>query len=175
LPRGHMERRNFIKVVGGGAAAWPLAAWAQQPERMPRIGVLLSFTEGDPDMQARLAGFRKGLDQLGWREGRNIRVDTRFAAGAPDRHQALAKELVALQPDVIFAQSTPVTAALQRESRAIPVVFVEVSDPIGSGFIASLARPGGNLTGLLAYEAGITGKWLAMLKEVAPRTVRAAF
>jgi putative ABC transport system substrate-binding protein len=157
------------------AVGRPLAAWAQQPERMRRIGLLLSFTEGDSDMQARLAGFRQGLEQLGWSEGRNIRVDTRFAAGAPDRHQALAKELVALQPDVIFAQSTPVTAALQRESRAIPIVFVEVSDPIGSGFIASLARPGGNLTGLLAYEAGITGKWLAMLKEVAPRIVRAAF
>ena len=142
---------------------------------MRRIGVLAALGEDDPDMRARLAGLQQGLERLGWSEGRNVRIDTRFAGGSGDRHQPLAKELVALQPDVIFAQSTPIAAALQRESRAIPIVFVEVSDPIGSGFIASLARPGGNLTGLLAFEASITGKWLAMLKEVAPRLARAAF
>ncbi len=170
-----MKRRQFITLLGGAAATWPLAARAQQqPERMRRIGVLAALNEDDPDMQARLAGFRQGLERLGWSEGRNVRIDTRFAAGNGDRHQPLAKELVALQPDVIFAQSTPIAAALQRESRAIPIVFVEVSDPIGSGFIASLARPGGNLTGLAAFEASITGKWLAMLKEVAPRMARAA-
>ena len=144
-----MKRREFITLLGGAAAAWPLAARAQQGERMRRIGVLMAFAEDDPETKARLAGFRQGLERLGWSEGRNVRIDYRFAAGSADRFQPLAKELVALQPDVILAQSTPVAAALQRESRAIPIVFVNVSDPIGSGFIASLARPGGNLTGLL--------------------------
>jgi putative ABC transport system substrate-binding protein len=125
-------------------------------------------------MQARVAGFRQGLERLGWSEDRNARIDARFAAGNADQFQVLAKELIALQPDVIFAHSTPVVAALQRESRMIPIVFVSVSDPIGSGFVASLARPGGNLTGLLQYEEGIAGKWLAMLKEIAPRLARAA-
>jgi putative tryptophan/tyrosine transport system substrate-binding protein len=168
-----MRRREFITLLGG-AATWPLAASAQQQERMRRLGVLAALGEDDPDMQARLAGLRQGLERLGWSEGRNVCIDTRFAGGSGDRHQPLAKELVALQPDVIFAQSTPIAAALQRESPSIPIIFVEVSDPIGSGFIANLARPGGNLTGLLAFEASITGKWLAMLKEVAPRLARAA-
>jgi putative ABC transport system substrate-binding protein len=141
---------------------------------MRRIGVLGILAEDDPQMKADLAAFRLGLERLGWSEGRNVRIDTRFApAGA--QAQVLAKELVALQPDVILAHSTPVAAALQRESRTIPIVFVNVSDPIGSGFIASLARPGGNLTGLLNFEASITGKWLAMLREIAPHLVRAAF
>jgi putative ABC transport system substrate-binding protein len=168
-----MRRREFITLLGG-AAAWPVSARAQQSARMRRVGVLDSGVEGDPELQTRLAGLRQGLEMYGWSEGRNIRIDYRFASANPDRYQVLAKELVALQPDVILAQSTPVTAALQRESRVIPIVFMSVSDPIGSGFVASLARPGGNLTGLLAYEEGITGKWLAMLKEVAPHLGRAA-
>jgi putative ABC transport system substrate-binding protein len=167
-----MRRREFITLLGG-AAAWPLAARAQQGERMRRIGVLVSSAEDDLDMQARVAGFRQGLEKLGWSEDRNAGIDARFAAGKADQFQVLAKELVALQPDVIFAHSTPLVAALQRESRTIPIVFVSVSDPIGSGFVASLARPGGNLTGLLQYEEGIAGKWLAMLKEIAPGLARA--
>ena len=169
-----MRRREFIAVLGG-ASAWPLAARAQQPDRMRSIGMLLPFAEGDPEIQARLAGFRQELEKLGWSEGRNVRIDYRFASASAERGQVLAKELVALQPDVIVAHSTPIAAALQRESCAIPIVFLGVSDPIDSGFIASLARPGGNLTGLLQYEESITGKWLAMLKEIAPRLVRAAF
>ena len=141
---------------------------------MRRIGVLAALAEDDPEMQASLAGFRQGLDRRGWSEGRNVRIDTRFAHANVDQRQMLAKELVALQPDVILAHTTPVVAALQRESRAIPIVFVNVSDPIGSGFVASLARPGGNVTGLLLYEASISGKWLAMLKEIAPHVTRAA-
>jgi ABC-type uncharacterized transport system substrate-binding protein len=169
----HIERRKFLATLGG-AAAWPLAARAQQAGGMRRIGVLVSAAEDDADIQARVTGFRQGLEKLGWSEDRNARIDTRFAAGKADQFQVLAKELVALQPDVIFAHSTPVVAALQRESRTIPIVFVSVSDPIGSGFATGLARPGGNITGLLQYEEGISGKWLAMLKEIAPRLGRAA-
>jgi ABC-type uncharacterized transport system substrate-binding protein len=169
-----MRRRDFIKVISGAAAALPLAARAQQPEQMRRIGVLVTSAEDDSDIQTRLAGFKQGLERLGWSEGRNVRIDTRFAAGRADQFQMLAKELLALLPDVILAHSTPVAATLQRESRTIPIVFVSVSDPIGSGLVVSLARPGGNLTGVLQYEAGITGKWLSMLKEIAPRLARAA-
>ena len=168
-----LQRREFITLLGG-AAAWPLAAGAQQSEGMRRIGVLGGFAENDPEMKARLAGFRQGLERLGWSEGRNVRIHYRFAPAGTGQEQALAKELVALQPDVIIAHSTPVAAALKGASQIIPIVFVSVSDPIGSGFVASLARPGGNLTGLLLYEDGITGKWLAMLKEIAPRIERAA-
>jgi ABC-type uncharacterized transport system substrate-binding protein len=169
-----MKRREFIMLVGGAAAAWPLAARAQQPERMRRIGVLMNFVEDDPETKARLAAFRQGLGKRGWSEGSKVRLDYRFAAASAERYPALAKELVALQPDVILAHSTGVTAALQRESRAIPIVFVNVSDPIGSGFIAGLARPGGNITGVVHFEASVVGKWLAMLKEIAPRLARAA-
>jgi putative ABC transport system substrate-binding protein len=169
-----MRRRDFITFLGGAAAAWPVAARAQQPARMRRVGVLESNAEDEPVVRERLAQFRQGLEMLGWREGRNVRFDNRYAAANPARYQALAKELVALQPDVILAMSTPVTAALQRESRVIPIVFTLVSDPIGSGFIKSLARPSGNLTGLLAYEEGIVGKWLVMLKEITPDLRRAA-
>jgi putative ABC transport system substrate-binding protein len=162
-----MRRREFITLLGS-AAAWPLAARAQQTGGMRRIGVLVASAEDESDIQARLAGFLQGIEKLGWSEGRNVRIDTRFAAGRADQYQTLAKELVALQPDVILAHSPPVTAAVKRESGAIPIVFVSVSDPIGWGFVASLARPGGNLTGMLQYEASIAGKWLAMLKEIAP-------
>jgi putative ABC transport system substrate-binding protein len=136
-----MKRREFIMLLGG-AAAWPLGARAQQPERMRRIGVLMALAEDDPETKARLAAFRQGLEKRGWSEGRNVGIDYRYApVGA--HAQVLAKELVALQPDVIFAISTPVTAALQQESRTVPIVFAAVADPIGSGFIASLPRPGG--------------------------------
>jgi len=156
-------------------AAWPLAARAQQPDRVRRVGALWGLAEDDPEMKARVAEFRRGLEQLGWLENVNIRTDERFVAGRADQLPPLAKELVALQPDVIVAQSTPVAVALQRETHTIPIVFVAVSDPIGSGLITSLARPGQNLTGVLFFEDGITGKWLAMLKEIAPRLGRAAF
>jgi putative tryptophan/tyrosine transport system substrate-binding protein len=170
-----MKRREFITVLGG-AATWPLAARAQQPGGLRRIGVLMGLAEDDPEMKARLSAFWQGLEKRGWSEGRNVSVDYRFApASSDDQARVLAKELVALQPDVILAQSTPIAAALQRESRTIPIVFVGAADPIGSGFVASLARPGGNITGLMQYDASVTGKWLAMLKEIAPRLARAAF
>jgi putative tryptophan/tyrosine transport system substrate-binding protein len=169
-----MRRREFITILGCAAAIWPLAVRAQQSERVRRVGVLVGLAENDPEMKERLEGLRQGLEKLGWAEGRNLRIDYRFApAGAQAR--LLARELIALQPDVILTQSTPATAAMQQETRTIPIVFAGVADPIGSGFAASLSRPGGNLTGLLQYEEGITGKWLAMLKEIAPNLTRAAF
>jgi putative ABC transport system substrate-binding protein len=167
-----MRRREFVTLLGGTTLAWPLAARAQQGA-MRRIGQLVSGAEDDPEAQARVAAFQQRLQQLGWTKGRNIHIDTRFA-DRPDRFQALAKALVAEQPDVILAQTTPVAAALQRESHTIPIVFTQASDPIGSGLVASLARPGGNITGFLLYEDGITGKWLAMLKEIAPGLVHVA-
>ena len=167
-----MKRREFITLLGG-AVAWPLAARAQQADRMPHVGVLMGIAEDDRETKARLAKFRQELERLGWSEGRNVRIDIRFAPGGAQA-QALAKELVALRPDVILAHSAQIAAALQRETRAIPIVFVNVNDPIGAGFVASVARPGGNLTGLLHYEEGISGKWLGLLKEIAPRLARAA-
>jgi putative ABC transport system substrate-binding protein len=169
-----MRRREFLGVIGGAAAvAWPLTARAQQAATR-RIGVLMSGAADDPRASAQLAGLRDGLARLGWVEGGTIHIDYRFAGGNPDQFSVLAKELMALHPELIFAQSTPVAAALQRETRTIAIVFVEVSDPIGSGFIASLARPSGNLTGMIQYEPGISGKWLAMLKEIAPSLARVA-
>jgi putative tryptophan/tyrosine transport system substrate-binding protein len=170
-----MRRRDFIKVIVGSAAAWPLTVRAQQPERVRRIGMLGSLAEDDPEMQPRLATFRQELEKLGWSEGRNVSIEYRVAPGGAGQEQVRAKELVALQPDVIVTNNTPGTAALQRESREIPIVFVNVSDPIGSGFAASLARPGGNLTGWMLFEASVAGKWLAMLKEIAPNLARTAF
>src|SRR6516164_1865758 len=163
----YRDRRAFITLLGGAAATWPLAARAQQSDQRRRIGVLTALAEDDPETKARLAAFRQGLEKRGWSEGRNVRIDYRFAPDST-RVQVLAKELVALQPDVILANSTPVIAALQRESRTIPIVFALVADPIGSGFVASLPRPGGNITGVMLYEASVTGKWLAMLKEMRP-------
>ena len=168
-----MRRREFISLLGG-AAAWPVAARSQQSDRMRRIGVLMAIAENDPETQTRVATFRKGLERRGWSEGRNVQIEYRFTAARPERIPGFAKELLALQPDVVLAHSTGVAAGLQRESRTVPIVFVNVSDPIGSGFIASMARPGGNLTGVLHLEASVVGKWLAMLKEIAPRLTRAA-
>jgi putative ABC transport system substrate-binding protein len=170
-----MRRRDFITLLGGTAAAWPLAAGAQQRERTRRIGVLEGVPEDSADATARRAVFLQALERLGWSEGRTARIDYRFGAGVTERYQTLAKELLALQPDVVLATTTPAVAALQRESSAVPIVFTGVSDPIGSGFVASLNRPGGNLTGLLNIEATIAGKWLAMLKEISPPLSRAAF
>ena len=168
-----MRRRAFITVLGG-AAIWPVMACGQQTDRVHRIGVLLNFTEDDPEAKERLAAFRQGLERRGWSEGRNIHLEYRFTAVKAERISALTKELVALQPDVILAHSPPSAAALQHETRTIPIVFVNVSDPIGSHFVASLPRPGGNLTGVLHLEASIVGKWLSMLKEIAPRVTNAA-
>jgi putative ABC transport system substrate-binding protein len=169
-----MRRRHFITGLAGAAVVGPRGALGQQGERVRRVGVLVGLAEDDANMIARLTALRQGLTRRGWLEGRNIRIDYRYApAGA--RVQALANELVALQPDVILAHTVTVATALQKESRTIPIVFVSLSDPIGSGFIASLARPGGNLTGLTTFEPSIAGKWLSMLKEVAPQIKRAAF
>jgi putative tryptophan/tyrosine transport system substrate-binding protein len=167
-----LKRRQFMTLLGG-SAAWPLAAHAQRGERMRRIGVLMPFAESDPDAMAQLSGFTQGLAQLGWIDGRNVRMDRRWAAGSIDRTRMFAKELVDLQPDVILAHSTPPTAALQRETRTIPIVFAVVSDPVGVGFVASLPRPGGNLTGFIHMEASMGGKWLELLTEIAPGVKRA--
>jgi putative ABC transport system substrate-binding protein len=169
----NMRRREFISLLGG-AVTWPLAARAQQADRVRRIGVLMNIAKDDPATKARVAAFRQGLERRGWSEGRNVQIDYRFSESRAERIPAFAKELVGLQPDVILAQSTVAAAELQRETRAIPIVFVNVSDPIGAGFIANMARPGGNITGVVHLEAGIIGKWLAMLKEIAPRLARAA-
>jgi putative tryptophan/tyrosine transport system substrate-binding protein len=160
-----MRRRDVIALFGA-VAARPFAVHAQQAMR--RIGVLVAYAEGDPEMQARLAAFRQGLEQLGWSEGRNVSIDIRFAPAGAGQEQARAREVVAVNPDVILAHTPQVVAALQRESRTIPIVFVGVADPVGAGFAASLNRPGGNLTGFLGIEASIAGKWLTMLKAVAP-------
>jgi putative ABC transport system substrate-binding protein len=170
-----MRRRDFVKATVASAVTWPLIARAQQsavPTR--RLGVLMETEEGNPQRTKQFARFSDRLASLGWVEGRTVTIDYRFAAAHGDRFSTLAKELVALQPDVIFAVSTPAIATVQRETHTIPIVFVGSSDPIGSGFVASLARPGGNLTGLMFYEVGIAGKWLGMLKEIAPRLKRAA-
>jgi putative tryptophan/tyrosine transport system substrate-binding protein len=143
-----MKRREFISLLGSGAMAWPFAAFAQQGERIPRVAILMGLAEDDPETKARLGEFRKEIEKFGWSEGQNVRFDIRFAPGGVNA-QALAKELIALKPDVILAHSAQVAGVVQRGTRTIPVVFVNVSDPIGAGFIESLARPGGNLTGVL--------------------------
>jgi len=169
-----MSRRDFIKAIVGSAATWPLAARAQQGERVRHIGVLSNLAADDPQMKARFGAFRQGLERLGWSEGRNVRMETRFGLIGAEQIQARAKELLALQPDVILANAPPVIRVLQQMNLTVPIVFVAVSDPIGAGLIASLARPGGNFTGLQNFEGSITGKWLAMLKEIEPRLTRAA-
>jgi ABC-type uncharacterized transport system substrate-binding protein len=167
-------RREFITLVGGAAAAWPIAARAQQGERMRRIGVLMSLTADDPEGQVRLTAFLQGLQQLGWTDGRNVRIDTRWGAGDADRSRGYAAELVALAPDVILASGTSTMGPLLRATRTVPIVFTQVTDPVGAGFVDSLARPGGNATGFTLSEYGISGKWLELLKETAPRVTRVA-
>jgi putative ABC transport system substrate-binding protein len=164
-----VKRRAFITLLGGAAIAWPLTARAQ--DRVRHIAVLAALPPDDPEMQARLVGFTRELEGFGWSQGRNIRMDTRYAWPSALAQQ-LAKELAASQPDLILAHTTLVTAALQQQSRTIPIVFVGVSDPIGEGFVSSLARPGSNLTGFALYEASVAGKWIGMLKEIAPQLVR---
>ncbi len=171
-----MRRRELIAVLGGAGIGWPLALRAQQRDRMRRIAVLMGLAEDDPEAKARLAAFRQGLEKRGWSEGRNLQIEYRFArASSVDQAQAVAQELVAEQPEAIFAFGTPLITALQQQTRTIPIVFAGVADPVGSGFIASLARPGGSITGVMQYEASVTGKWLAMLKEISPTIMRAAF
>ena len=167
-------RRQFISALGGAAAWWPQATRAQQGDRVRRIGVLMGYGENDPQAKSYLSGFTKGLSELGWIDGRNLRIDIRWAASNIDRKGKFAKELVDLQPDVILANSSPVTAALQRETPTIPIVFAVVGDPVGAGFVASLSRPGGNITGFSPAEAAMGGKWLELLTQIAPGLKQAA-
>jgi putative tryptophan/tyrosine transport system substrate-binding protein len=168
-----MKRREFIAGLGG-AAAWPLVARAQQSDRIRRIGALLSYDEKDPVAKAHLSAFTQAFADLGWTDGHNVRMDFRWAGGDINRIQAFAQELVGLQPDIILANATPATAAVQRETRTIPIVFVNVGDPVGSGLVASLNQPGGNITGFATLEASLGGKWLELLSEIAPGLKRAA-
>jgi putative ABC transport system substrate-binding protein len=169
-----MKRREFITLVGGTVLAWPLAAHAQQAERMRRIGVLMIYTQTDREGQARIAVFLDTFQKLGWSDGRNVRIEYRWSAGDSDREKAFAAELVRSAPDVIVVQSNPPLAELRRLTRAIPIVFAQVSDPVGSGFVAGLARPGGNITGFQNFEPTMGGKWLGVLKEAVPNLSRAA-
>ena len=169
-----MRRRDFIKVVAGSAAAWPLAARTQQPEQMRRIGILMNRSESDPEGQARLAAFRQGLEQLGWNEGRNMRIYIRWGEDKIDLEPKYAAELVALAPDVVLASGTMSVAALQALSRTLPIVFAALGDPVGAGFVESLAHPGGNATGFMLYEYSFGGKLLELLKEIAPGVTRVA-
>jgi putative ABC transport system substrate-binding protein len=170
-----MKRRAFITLFVGAAAAWPLAGRAQQPERKRRIGVLMAHAENDAEFHDYLAAFREGLQKLGWTEGRNIQIDSRWGAlDDAEARQRSAKELIALQPDLILTQNTPPTASMLEQTRTLPVVFVIVADPVGSGFVQSLARPGANATGFTIMEPTIAGKWLELLKEIAPGVSRTA-
>ena len=171
----HIRRRELIATLGGAAAAWPLAARAQQGERMRKVGVLMFNREDDPDGQTRGSILRKGLAELGWTEGRNIHIDYRWIDGDAVRARAYAGELVGLTPDVIVANSTLSLDAVQKETSSIPIVFVNVGDPVGQGFVSSLAHPGGNTTGFTGFEFAIGGKWLELLKEIAPDVRRTAF
>jgi len=168
-----MKRRDFITLLGGAAAGWPMVARAQQAERMRRIGVLINFASDDVEGQARLTTFREGLRQLGWTEGGNVRIDTRWAAGDPDRYRQYVAELLALAPDVILAISSAALASLLQATRTVPIVFTTVADPVGAGYVDSLARPGGNATGFVLWEYSIAAKWLELLKEIAPQVTRA--
>src|SRR5262245_1872024 len=178
-PEGHMAshigRRKFLATLGGAAAAWPLAARAQQAERMRRIGVLMSYAADDPAGQARLLAFAQELAQSGWIDGRNVRIVVRWGAVDPERIRGYAAELVALAPDVIVATGSAIVGSLLQATRAVPIVFVQVAEPVGAGFVESLPRPGGNATGFMLYEYGIGTKWLELLKEIAPSVKRVAF
>ncbi len=167
-----MRRREFITLVGSAAATWPLAARAQQSDRMRLIGVLMGLAESDREAQSWVAAFREELQKLGWTEGRNIEINTRWATADVESMKRLAKELAALQPDFILTSTTPATAAMLQYTHTIPIIFVLVGDPVGSGFVASMARPGGNATGFTPIEGSLGGKWVEVLKEIAPRVAR---
>jgi putative ABC transport system substrate-binding protein len=169
-----MKRREFITLLGGAAAAWPLAARGQQSERMRHIGVLMNLAADDPQSTARVTALAQGLQELSWTIGRNLQIDTRWAAADADLFRRYATELVAAAPDVVLASTSLAVAPLQQASRTGPIVFVSVIDPVGGGYVASLARPGGNATGFLLYEYSISGKWLELLKQIAPRVTRVA-
>src|SRR6516164_1663165 len=168
---GHIGRREFITLLGGTAASWPLAALAQQIDRMRRIGVLMGLVATDPEAQSRVAAFENGLRELGWVKGRNLSIEYRWA-GDGDGLRGHVAELLAMEPDLILANTTPVTAALQKQSRGVPIVFTQVSDPVGQGFVSNLAQPGGNLTGFTSFEFSIGTKWLEALKQTAPHVTR---
>ena len=170
----NIARRKLIAALGGAAVAWPLAARAQQADRMRRVGVLEARTADDREGQARLATFLQGLQELGWTDGRNVRIDYRWAAADADRSRTYAAELVALAPDVILASASASVAALLQTTRTVPIVFVNVIDPVGAGFVTRLARPGGNATGFTPFEYSLSGKWLELLKEIAPNLTRIA-
>jgi putative tryptophan/tyrosine transport system substrate-binding protein len=169
-----MRRREFITLFGGAAATWPLAAHAQQTERMRRIGVLMNVAADDPEAQARNVAFLQGLHELGWTDGRDVRIDYRWAAGDADRLRRYAAELVALAPDVVLASGTSTVGPLQRASGTVPIVFAGVADPVGAGFVNSMARPGSNATGFISFEYVLSGKWLELLKQIAPGVTRVA-
>ena len=169
-----MKRREFISLLGGAAAAWPLAARAQPTDQKRRVGVLMHMSENHAEGQARVAAFREGLQELGWIDGRNLRLEVRWGVGDAERIRRFAAELVALRADVIFASASNTVAALQKATRTVPIVFAAVIDPIGAGFVESMARPGGNSTGFVAFEYAIAAKWLELLKEIAPAVTRAA-
>jgi putative tryptophan/tyrosine transport system substrate-binding protein len=168
-----LKRRDFFRLAGG-ATAWPLAVRAQQPERMRRVGVLAAFTADDPEGQARLFAFAQGLQESGWTVGRNVRIEARWGAGDAERYRQYAAELATLAPDVIVANGGPALVPLQQATASVPIVFVGVTDPVGAGFVASLARPGGNATGFTQTEYSTSAKWLELLKDIAPRVTRAA-
>jgi putative ABC transport system substrate-binding protein len=167
-----MLRRDFIKAIASSSVAWPLAARAQQSERARHIGVLMAFSESDPEAQSWARGFREELAKLGWSEGHNIQIDTRWATADVQSLERSAKQLVALQPDLILTGSTPATAAMRQQTNTVPIIFAMVGDPVGSGFVVSLSRPGGNLTGFTPIENSLGGKWVELLKEIAPRVAR---
>ena len=167
-----MNRREIITLIGSAAAAWPLAARAQPGDAMRRVGILLPATADDAEYQTWIGAFLQGLQQSGWTIGRNLRIDTRWAGANVELMQRFAKEFVGLQPDLILTSSTPATAAMLQQTRTIPIIFVWVADPVGSGFVASLPRPGGNVTGFTPIEGSLGGKWVELLKEIAPRVAR---
>ena len=169
-----MRRRDFISGIVGLAAAWPVAARAQQPERVRRIGALMNLTANDPLLVRRLSVFMQTLRQLGWSSDENVRIDTRWSGGDAQRMRRYAKELVALAPDVLITAGGSHMGALQEATRTVPIIFVQVTDPVGAGLVASLARPGGNTTGFTLFEYGMAAKWLELLKDIAPRVTRAA-
>ena len=170
-----MRRRDFVRAIVGSATAWPLAARAQQPDRVRRIGVLMGYPDTDAEAQSYFAAFRESLRRLGWIEGRNISIEIRWARpGDMISMERFAKELIAVQPDLILSNTTPTTVALLQQTRSIPLVFAMVADPIGSGFVTSFAQPGGNATGFVTTEATLGGKWVDLLKEIAPNVVKMA-